>query len=152
MHFVCSSLNKAVLDHMLIKDPNLNHITTKEVVKAWGVAIRVHFDATNAPITMRQEEAVGPAGAQSFNLHTHTHIHKHAHAQTQTHTHKPTCHCVCLTDSIIHSVSLYHVVSLSLSLSLFLSLSLSFSHNAHTHTRTNTQWHSGIQRESEEER
>jgi hypothetical protein len=69
MHFVCSSLNTTVFRHMLKIHPNLNPVTTKEVVRAWGVAIRVHFDASNAPITMRKEEAVGPAGAQSLKLY-----------------------------------------------------------------------------------
>ena len=69
MHFVCSSLNTAVFRHMLKNDPNLTPITTKEVVRAWGVAIRVNFDASNAPITMRKEQAVGPAGAQSLDLY-----------------------------------------------------------------------------------
>ena len=54
---------------MLKNDPNLTPITTKEVVRAWGVAIRVNFDASNAPITMRKEQAVGPAGAQSLDLY-----------------------------------------------------------------------------------
>lgn len=69
MHFVCSSLNNAVFRHLLKKNPELTPITTKEVVRAWGVAIRVNFDASNAPITMRKEEAVGPAGAQCVDLY-----------------------------------------------------------------------------------
>ena len=43
MHFVCSSLNTAVFRHMLKNDPNLNPITTKEVVRAWGCCHQGEF-------------------------------------------------------------------------------------------------------------
>ena len=64
MHFVCSNLNKVTLHHLVKKDHTINHMTAKEVLKTWGLAIRVQFDASNASITMRKEEAVGPAGTQ----------------------------------------------------------------------------------------